>query len=303
MRRATTAAVAVLLVVLAAATAATTRVSLPAATEGTGDPILVGAGDIASSGNGDEATAQLLDAIVAANPGRVTLFTAGDNAYPDGTLAEFNAYYDPTWGRHKAITRPSPGNHDYHTSGASGYFSYFGAAAGDSRTGYYAYDLGAWRIYSLNSEIARDARSKQVRWLKKDLSAHRRTKCVLAYWHRPRFSSGTHGSDPSMQALWEALYDFGADVIVAGHDHNYQRFAPQTATRAYDPVDGIREFVVGTGGRSHYVFTTPIANTEASHTDAYGVLKLTLHPASYDFEFVPEAGKSYSDRGTGVPCR
>jgi len=265
----------------------------------------VGAGDIATAPAGasgpDEATARLLDSLVAAND-EVTVFTAGDNAYESGSLSEYLSYYEPTWGRHKPITRPSPGNHEYVTPGAAGYFDYFGAAAGDRTKGYYAYDLGAWRIYSLNSEIAHGARSPQVQWLRSDLAANPTVKCVLGYWHRPRFSAGTHGSDKSMKALWQALYDHKADVVVAGHDHNYQRFAPQTPTGAADPANGIREFVVGTGGRSHYVFASPIANTEAYNTDTYGVLKFSLHSSSYDFEFVPEAGRTYSDTGTAAPC-
>jgi acid phosphatase type 7 len=271
-----------------------------------GDPILVGAGDIAATpsgaSGGDEATARLLDSVVAANPGNVTVFTAGDNAYESGTLSEYMSYYDPTWGRQKALAKPTPGNHEYATPGAAGYFDYFGAAAGNRAEGYYAYNLGAWRIYSLNSEIAHGVGSAQEQWLRGDLTANASKACVLAYWHRPRFSSGTHGSDASMQALWQALYDNGAEVVVSGHDHNYQRFAPQTPSGVADAARGIREFVVGTGGRSHYVFTSPIANTQAYNTDTYGVLRLTLHPTSYDFAFLPEAGRSYSDGGTSVPC-
>ena len=270
------------------------------------DPVLVGAGDVAGSpsgaSGGDEATAKLLDAIVAANPGNVTVFTAGDNAYPDGTADNFSFYFHPTWGRHKAITRPSPGNHDYHTAGASGYSGYFGLASGDPAKLYYAYNLGAWRIYSLNSEIAHGAGSAQEQWLRSDLTANASVKCVLAYWHRPRFSSGSHGSDSSMQAFWQALYDHGAEIVVSGHDHNYQRFAPQTPAGVLDWTNGIREFVAGMGGISHYSFTTPIGNTEAYNTTTYGVLRLTLHAASYDFEFVPEAGKTYSDKAAAVPC-
>jgi hypothetical protein len=260
------------------------------------DPVLVGAGDIASTGSSDEATAQLLDQIVAAGSGNVTVFTAGDNAYESGSASEYATYYDPTWGRHKTITKPTPGNHEYNTSGATGYFGYFGVPS------YYAYTLGNWRIYALNSEIAHAAGSTQEQWLRGDLDANAGGKCILAYWHRPRFSSGSHGNDSSMQAFWQALYDFGADVVVSGHDHNYQRFAPQTPAGALDTTSGIREFVVGTGGRSHYAFTTPIANTLAYNADTYGVLKLTLHASSYDFQFVPEAGKSYTDSGSGVAC-
>ena len=269
-------------------------------------PILVGAGDIAAAPpgttGGDEATAKLLDATVAANPARVTVFTAGDNAYDSGASAQFSSYYQPTWGRQKAITWPSPGNHDYLTPRASGYFAYFGAAAGDSARGYYVYTRGAWRIYSLNSEIAHGAGSAQERWLRTDLAAHASVTCVLAYWHRPRFSSGTPPSDASLRALWQALYDYGGDVVVSGHNHSYQRFAPQSATGKLDVMNGVREYVVGTGGNGHHTFTAPISNTEAYNTNTYGVFKLTLHPASYDFEFLPQAGKTYNDKATGLRC-
>ncbi len=252
----------------------------------------MGAGDIAScSSSGDEATAALLDNIAG------TVFTAGDNAYEDGTASEFANCYEPTWGRHKARTRPSPGNHDYHTSGATGYYNYFGANAGPSGRGYYSFDLGEWHVISLNSNISMSAGSTQEQWLRADLAANTKL-CTIAYWHHPRFSSGSHGSSTSPQPLWQALYDYNADVIVAGHDHNYQRFAPQTPTGVADPVRGIRQFVAGMGGRSHYNFSTPIANTEAYNTDTYGVLKLTLYAGSYSWEFVPVAGKTYTDSGT-----
>lgn len=266
-----------------------------------GDPIFVGAGDIAEApagpSGGDEATAELLDGIVGANAGRVTVFTAGDNAYQSGTASEFADYYDPTWGREKAITRPIPGNHDSLTPGASGYF---GAAAGDPATGYYAYNLGTWRIYALNTEIAHGAGSTEEQWLRPDLAAHSATRCVLAYWHEPRFSSGPIAEDTSTQAFWQDLYTYGAEIVISGHDHNYQRFAPQTPDGALDLNTGIREFVVGTGGESHDDFSTPIANSEAYNADTFGVLKLTLHPTGYDFQFVPEAGKFFTDTGTGT---
>ena len=255
--------------------------------------VFVGAGDIAGcSSSDDEATAQLLDAIAG------TVFTVGDNAYPDGTAADFAGCYDPTWGRLKTRTRPSPGNHDYHASGAPGYFDYFGTNAGPSGRGYYSYDLGAWHLISLNSNVSMSAGSTQEQWLRADLAANPK-KCVLAYWHHPRFSSGSHGSSTAPQPLWQALYDFNADVVISAHDHNYQRFAPQTPTGAADPLRGIREFVVGTGGGSHYSFSTPIANTEAYNTDTYGVLKLTLYADSYTWEFIPVAGKTYTDSGVG----
>lgn len=259
------------------------------------DPVLVGAGDIANcNGNGDEATANLLDNI----PG--TVFTAGDNAYPDGTASDFANCYDPSWGRHKARTYPSPGNHDYHTAGAAGYYEYFGSVAGDPDKGYYSYDLGTWHIIVLNSNIPVGAGSPQEQWLRADLAAHP-VACTLAYWHHPRFSSGAvHGSDAGMQPLWQALYDYGADVVLAGHDHTYERFAPQNPQGVADPLRGIREFVIGSGGRNHYAFGSPVANSEVRNADTYGVLKLTLHPGNYSWEFVPEAGKTFTDSGSAA---
>ncbi len=271
----------------------TAEVTVTARPQGRGE-VLVGAGDIADCGSsGAEATAALLDAI----PG--TVFTAGDNAYSSGTASEYANCYDPTWGRHKARTRPAPGNHEYNTSDAAPYYAYFGANAGPSGRGYYSYDLGDWHLISLNSNIDMSVGSAQELWLRADLAATTKT-CVLAYWHHPRFSSGSHGSSTESQPLWQALYDYNADVVVVGHDHNYQRFAPQTPSGAPDPVRGIREFVAGTGGRSHYSFSTPIANTEAYNTDTWGVLKLTLDAASYSWEFIPIAGGTYRDSGTGA---
>lgn len=260
------------------------------------DPVLVGAGDIAEcSGDADEATAALLDNI----PG--TVFTTGDNVYENGTEAEFMDCYDLTWGRHKARTYPAPGNHDFNTEGATGYFNYFGPVAGEPGKGYYSYDLGAWHIVVLNSTIQVNAGSEQEQWLRADLAAHP-AACTLAYWHYPRFSSGdTHGSSVRMQPLWQALYDHGADVVLAGHEHNYERFAPQDPLGNADPIRGIRQFVVGTGGRSHYPITTPIANSEVHNADTFGVLKLVLHSDSYSWEFIPEEGETFSDSGT-APC-
>ncbi len=260
------------------------------------DPVLVGVGDIAScSSSGDEATAKLLDTI------NGTVFTTGDNVYESGTDTEFTNCYEPSWGRHKARTRPSVGNHEYGTAGASGYFNYFGAAAGERGKGYYSYDLGAWHIIVLNSNCSQvggcGAGSAQEQWLRADLAAHP-TTCTLAYWHHPRFSSGSHGNSTAVQPLWQALYDAGADVVVSGHDHNYERFAPQTPSGAADPTFGIREFVAGMGGKSHYGFGTIQPNSQVRNSDTYGVLKLTLHATSYDWQFVPETGKTFTDSGT-----
>ncbi|MGH9431903.1 MAG: metallophosphoesterase family protein [Terriglobia bacterium] len=266
-----------------------------------GVDVLVGAGDIASCDDlsGAEATARLLDSI----PG--TVFTAGDTAYPGGTPAQFADCYGPTWGRDKARTRPAVGNHEYHTPGASVYFSYFGAAAGDPHKGYYSYDLGGWHVIVLNSVCSEvggcNAGSPEERWLRQDLATHP-TACTVTYWHHPLFSSGAkHGDDPEMKPFWQALYAANADVVINGHDHDYERFAPQDPDGRADPARGIREFVVGTGGKnSHRSFGKPVANSEVRNADTFGVLKLTLHPTSYDWQFIPVAGGTFTDSGTGA---
>ncbi|AGZ42051.1 CBM96 family carbohydrate-binding protein [Actinoplanes friuliensis] len=252
------------------------------------DPVLVGAGDIANSGSGDTATAALLDGIAG------TVYTTGDNVYNNGTAAEFTSYYAPTWGRHKARTKPSPGNHDYNTSGATGYYNYFGVAS------YYSYELGNWHVVALNSNIAMAAGSAQERWLRTDLAASAKP-CTLAYWHHPLFtSSANHAPSTSTRPLYQALYDYNADVAVWGHNHVYERFAPMNANGAADPARGLRSFVAGMGGASHYTFGTIQPGSEARNADAYGLLKFTLHANSYDWQFVPVAGKTYSDTGTGA---
>jgi len=254
--------------------------------------VLVGAGDIADCDASP--TAALLDNI----PG--TVFTAGDNAYPNGSSSDYSQCYDPSWGRHKARTRPSPGNHDHNTSGAAGYFGYFGAQAGPAGLGYYSYDLGAWHIISLDSNIDMSAGSAQETWLRADLAASTK-RCAIAYWHHPRFSSGTnHGSEPATQPLWQALYDFGAEIVISGHDHEYERFAPQTPNGSADPARGIREFVVGTGGAGLYSLGTPLPNSEVGNDNSHGVLKLTLSDGSYTWEFIPVAGDSFRDSGSGT---
>ncbi len=279
-----------------------------------GDPILAGAGDIADvagGSTGDQATADLLGSLVASNPGRVTIFAAGDNAYEDGTSSEFLNNFDPTWGRYKALIKPVPGNHEYQTPGAFGYFGYFGAAAGDPTKGYYAYNLGSWRIYALNSELLHGSGNPgddvvEEQWLQNDLAANSATKCVLAMWHEPRFSSGgeedNHISDTAVQPFWQILNDNGADVVITGHNHNYQRFAPLNANGALDLAHGIREFIAGTGGKSHFNFLTPMWSVEAYNYDTFGVLALTLHVNSYDFRYIPEAGKTFTDSGSGISC-
>jgi acid phosphatase type 7 len=266
----------------------------------TGDPVLVGAGDIADCPDysGAEATAKLLDAI----PGEV--FTAGDDAYPSGTAQQFRDCYGPTWGRHKNRTRPSPGNHEFHSGGATPYFDYFGANAGDPSKGYYSYNIGTWHVVVLNSECAEvkgcQAGSTEEVWLRQDLQSHPST-CTLAYWHKPLFSSGAkHGNDPEVKPFWDDLYAAHAAIVINGHDHDYERFALQDPDGKPDATRGIREFVVGTGGKSHRPFAKSLPSSEVRDWTAYGVLKLTLHAKSYDWEFLPEAGKSFHDSGSGT---
>ena len=271
--------------------------SLPARDER--PAVLVGAGDIADCKSlaGAEATAKLLGQI----PG--TVMAVGDLAYPDGSKENF-VCYDKTWGLARSRTRPAPGNHEFHSSGATPYFDYFGVLAGDPKTGYYSYDLGAWHIIVLNSECRDvggcEAGSPQGKWLRADLASHP-VACTLAYWHKPLFSSGSaHGNDLTMRPLWDALYEANADVVVNGHDHDYERFAPQTPDGASDPGRGIREFVVGTGGKSHRPFSEPKPNSEVRDATAFGVLKLTLKSKSYDWQFIPEEGKTFTDSGSGA---
>ncbi len=259
--------------------------------------VMVGAGDIAKcSTEADEATAKLLDNI----PG--TVFTVGDNAYPSGTASEFKNCYGPSWGRHKSRTRPALGNHEYETAGASGYFGYFGAAAGDPDRGYYSYDRGEWHVVALNSNCKEvggcGADSPQGRWLRNDLANHP-AECTLAYFHHPLFSSGgDHGNQPQVRPLWKALYAANADVIVGAHDHSYERFAPQGPDGARNKERGIRQFVVGTGGGTQHGFGEIGTNSQARKAGTPGVLKLTLKPGSYGWEFVPVAGETFTDSGT-----
>lgn len=263
------------------------------------EAVLVGAGDIADCADlsGAEATAKLLAKI----PG--TVMAVGDLAYPDGSAQNFTCY-DKTWGKEKGRTRPAPGNHEFHSTGATFYFQYFGAAAGDASKGYYSYELGSWHIIVLNSECVNvggcDTGSAQEKWLRQDLAAHP-SACTLAYFHKPLFSSGgAHGDDLTVKPLWDALYQGGADVVVNGHDHDYERFAPQTPDAKPDPARGIREFVAGTGGKNHRPFGAPHANSEVRNADTFGVLKLTLLNEKYEWEFVPVKDGTFQDSGEGA---
>jgi len=266
--------------------------------------VLVGAGDIAGCQalEGAKATAKLIEKI----PG--TVFAAGDLAYEKGSAEEFKQCYGQTWGQFKNRTRPALGNHEYVNPGAQGYFDYWGAQAGERGKGYYSYDLGAWHIVVLNTNCAAKdlggcaKGSPQETWLKADLAEHPKA-CIVAYGHHALFSSGVfkkHAIHPELKPMWEDLYAAHADLVLAGHEHSYERFAPQDPEGKADAEHGIREIVVGTGGRSHDLLGFATPNSEVRDWQTYGVLKLTLSPGKYTWEFIPEEGKEFRDSGSGT---
>jgi hemolysin type calcium-binding protein/calcineurin-like phosphoesterase family protein len=289
------------------------------------DPVIAAAGDIAcdpahpnfNGGNGQNGNCrQLATSNLLVGKGYEAVLPLGDNQYYCGSYAAWLASYDPSWGRVKNVTHPVVGNHEYLThpgtlpstgcdatnAGASGYFRYFGTAAADPNKGYYSYDVGSWHLIALNSNCG-DAggcgsSSPQTRWLRADLAAHR-TRCTLAYWHVPLYSSGGR-AESKTSTFWQALYNTNADVVLTGHDHTYERFAPQNAQAGLDPARGIREFVVGTGGANHTSFVTTAAHSEVRNSTTYGVLELKLHAGNYDWKFIPEPGRSFSDSGTNA---
>jgi Fibronectin type III domain/Calcineurin-like phosphoesterase len=286
------------------------------------DPVIMAAGDQAcdptySSFNNGLGTPtschQKYTSDLVVNQGLAAVLVLGDNQYECGGYDAFLGSYDPTWGRVKSITYPVPGNHEYHTTGgldcdatgtAAGYFRYFGTAAGDPTKGYYSFNLGTWHLIALNSNcaiVSCSASSAQANWLRADLAANPRA-CTLAFWHHPKFTSGTNSpGSSSVKPLYQALYDEKADLVLVGHDHDYERFALKDPEGALDPSRGIRQIVVGTGGRSFHNWGTIQPGSEARSNDTFGVLKLTLQPTSYDWRFVPEAGKTYTDSGS-TPC-
>ena len=258
---------------------------------------LSGAGDIARcDGEADEATARLLDDL----PGFV--FTAGDNAYEHGSARDFALCYGPSWGRHRDRTFPTMGNHDFETPGAAAYFDYFGDWAGSRGAGWYAVDLGGWRLIVLNSLCARAGgcgpESAQGRWLADELATHART-CTVAIWHHPLFTTGDHGPTRAARQFWEPLYAAGVELVVNGHEHNYERFVPLDPGGSEDPTRGIRQFVVGTGGGELRGFPRD-ARTSAARHSGHGVLRLDLFAGGYSWEFVPVADGSFSDSGSGT---
>lgn len=285
------------------------RGDINAQTFSTGNPVIMAAGDIACSpddikkvkASGKSAACKMQEtADLLVKQPLAAVLALGDLQYPKGELANFQASYNRSWGKVKSMTWPVPGNHEYYTPQATGYYQYFGAIAQDPRQGYYSYDLGKWHLIALNSnckDVSCAPGSPQEQWLKADLAANQH-KCTLAYWHHPRFSSGLHNNNADTAAFWQALYAAGADVILTGHDHEYERFAPQTPDAKADPQRGIRQFVIGTGGFNLRPFRNQQVNSEVRHSDSFGVLKLTLKPQSYDWQFVPIQGQTFQDSGS-----
>jgi hypothetical protein len=277
---------------------------------GPADPTVLAAGDIVNCyGTGDEATAALLDQF----PNAI-VNTLGDHVYEEGSAQQFSQCYQPSWGRAKTRTRPAIGDHEYLTPRASGYFDYFrdqltpfGPSATDPTKGYYSYDLGSWHVVVLNGTCQEiggcGVGSPEEQFLRNDLAAHP-AACTLVTLHKPRFSSGpVHGNAEEVDALWRAFYDGGVDVVLSGDDHDYERFSPQTPSGYLDLANGVSQFVVGTGGRLLYSFedSIPQPNSEVRNDNAFGVIKLRLRVGSYDWEFLPEAGKTFTDLGSR-PC-
>jgi hypothetical protein len=274
----------------------------PATTTSTTLPVetVLAAGDIAScASGGDEATANLLDA----RPNAL-IMTLGDNVTDNGTAAEFANCYDPSWGRHKGRTRPALGDREYGVFRAGGYFGAFGSAAGEAPLGWYSYDLGTWHIIVMNSNcevVGCALGGSQETWLRQDMGANPRA-CTLAVLHHPRWSSGTtHGPTPAVAPLYQALHDAGVDVLLSAHERNYERFPPLDPAGNFDPLRGVRQFVAGTGGRGHQPFGPPQFGSQVRNDNTFGLLVLTLRPTSYDWQFVPEAGKTFTDAGSS-PC-
>jgi len=256
--------------------------------------VLAGAGDIAlCGGDGARQTAALLDGIDG------TVMAVGDLAYMEGTIEQFERCYDPTWGRHRNRTRPIPGNHEYLTAGAAPYYAYFGDRAGPAGLGYYSYQLGAWLVLAMNSNLPIGHGSAQLEWARSELRGTS-SQCVAVCVHHPRFSSGPNGNGDNVRDLWALLYEYRVELVVSGHDHLYERYAPQDAAGRLDLDKGVRLFVAGTGGHDVYAVARVQPNSEVRHS-GWGVLKLTLASDRYSWDFVAVPGQSFSDTGT-TPC-
>ncbi len=276
----------------------------------TGASVLIGVGDIARcDGQGDEQTAALVDSVLKADSTagvKDGVFTLGDNAYPDGSVQNFTACYGSSWGdslkRIHKLTRPTPGNHEHSVVGAAPYYEYFGNAAGAPRQGYYSYDIGDWHVIALNSEIVvndvfkPEDREAQETWLQDDLN-EKKSKCTVAYFHHPRYSSGWHGSDPRLERIWTILYEAGVDLVLTGHDHHYERFAPLGPAGAPDTLNGIVQFIAGTGGGDLRGIRQPVPGSETRVQGHYGVLKLTLGAEEWQSAFLAVSGITYDPAG------
>lgn len=229
------------------------------------------------------------------------VLATGDLQYQVGALSAFQESYDKTWGAFKDITYPVPGNHEYATPEAAGYYDYFGERAGEKGKGYYTYKIGDWQIIALNSEVDISAKSNQLFWLQQVLDTYK-SPCTLAYWHKPRFSTGGHPNDATYDAVWRLLYSHGVDIVANGHSHGYERFAPQDPDGKLDTEKGIVQFVSGMGGRSSQNLAEPVPNLATRQNHTFGVLKLSLYPNAAHYEFVPIPGQqTFSDRGT-IAC-
>jgi hypothetical protein len=289
------------------------------------DPVIAAAGDIACdpadrSFRGAEGgtprrchQGQTSDLLFRADLAAILML--GDGQYESGTLDAYLRSFHPTWGRLKGLIHPVPGNHDYRDPGAAGYFDYFNGVgqptgpAGSRDAGWYSFDVGAWHVIALNSQCAEPRRSPsaaacaagsvQEQWLRADLAAHP-AACTLAYWHHPLFSSSAEGTSPAMAPIWQVLYEAGVDVVLNGHAHTYERFAPQTPLGVPDPARGIRQFVIGSGGKSHQPFAALLPNSEVRDPGTFGVFELTLRPGGYAWAFVAEAGRQFADTGVGT---
>jgi len=264
--------------------------------------VLIGAGDISVCGQvGDEITAKQVEKLLAQFP-QAQVFTAGDNAQTIGELFEYTDCFDPSWGRFRKLLHPAPGNHDWYTDHGKYYFEYFGAAAGKPGLGYYSYDLGAWHIVSLNSncdDIDCSPDSPQAHWLRADLAASH-AGCTLVVWHHPLYDSGVSEIQYGVETFWKIASDYGADVVVNGHDHHYERFAPLDRSGSPDSAEGMREFIVGTGGAWMHPLGPQPAISEARDNSSYGVIVFVLYPRRYDWYFLSPPGGKFTDSGSGV---
>jgi len=302
-------------IIIAATVAGLLRFGLSPASAAAPDVTLAAAGDIACSPTYTVLATRCHEAGTAGLIGRLAptaVAALGDTQYDAGALSDYMASFDPTWGSFKSLIHPAPGNHEYYTdTSAAGYYTYFGSVASPQETGctaackgYYSYDVGSWHIVALNTNnndcqyVGCQSGSAQLKWLEADLATTSKS-CIMAYFHHPRWSSGTHhGSQVAMGDIWSTLYAHGTDLVLNGHEHNYERFAKQSPTARADAARGIREFVVGTGGNGLYGLGTPIANSQVRNSNSKGVLKLTLHADGYDWQFQPAAGYTFTDAGS-----